>query len=243
MVTWNGIKIADRGFLINLEERKDRLNESLKEFEKNNIVGVERFNAVRLENEPNFLILSCAQSHLEVLKIQVKENIDRIIIFEDDFFLDVCYNLKNEKPNNVINDCINTINETEFDLLYLGVVLISKSEKYELNLIKPKKTVQTTCYISSLEFAKYVTETFDFRNETSLVYGEQIDTFYSVLSSKDHWKMERELFDRDKIINNNLKIFSYIPILFNQRASYSNISNLNVNYTGYNILRNNMFYP
>ena len=50
MVTWNGIKIADKGFLINLEKRKDRLDESLKEFEKNNIVGVERFDSIRLED-------------------------------------------------------------------------------------------------------------------------------------------------------------------------------------------------
>ena len=35
MVTWNGIKIADKGFLINLEERKDRLEESISELHKN----------------------------------------------------------------------------------------------------------------------------------------------------------------------------------------------------------------
>ena len=189
MVTWNGIKIADKGFLINLEKRKDRLDESLKEFEKNNIVGVERFDAIRLEDEPNFLFLSCAQSHLEILKIQVKENINKVIIFEDDFFFDICYDPKKEKPNNVVDTCIKTINESEFDLLYLGVCLMSKSEEINSNLIKPDKTIQTTCYISSLEFAKYVTETFDFRNKNSLVYGEQIDTFYNVLSSKAHWKM------------------------------------------------------
>jgi hypothetical protein len=43
MVTWNNIKIADRGFLINLEERTDRFQESISHFEKNNIQGVERF--------------------------------------------------------------------------------------------------------------------------------------------------------------------------------------------------------
>ena len=55
MVTWNGVKIADKGFLINLEERKDRLEESLLEFNKNNIVGVERFDAVRItENKVSY---------------------------------------------------------------------------------------------------------------------------------------------------------------------------------------------
>ncbi len=42
MITWNGIKIIDKGFLINLEERKDRLEESLVEFEKNNIIGIKK---------------------------------------------------------------------------------------------------------------------------------------------------------------------------------------------------------
>ena len=41
MVTWNDIKIADEGFLINLKDREDRFEQSLDEFEKNNIKGFE----------------------------------------------------------------------------------------------------------------------------------------------------------------------------------------------------------
>jgi hypothetical protein len=82
MVTWNGIKIADRGFLINLEERKDRLEESLKEFDKNNIVGVERFDAIKItedSDEFGWIIRGCTHSHMEILKTQVENNFEKVI--------------------------------------------------------------------------------------------------------------------------------------------------------------------
>ena len=88
MVTWNGIKIADKGFLINLDERKDRLEESLSEFKLNNIAGVERFDAVKIteDNDDGWIIRGCTHSHMDILKKQIENNWEKIIIFEDDFF-------------------------------------------------------------------------------------------------------------------------------------------------------------
>ena len=72
MVTWNNIKIADKGFLINLEERKDRLEESLSEFNKNNIVGVDRFDAIKIteNNDYGWIIRGCTHSHTDILKLK-----------------------------------------------------------------------------------------------------------------------------------------------------------------------------
>ena len=73
MITWNGIKIADKGFLINLEERKDRLEESILEFDRNNIIGIERFEGVKIteDTENGWVIRGCTHSHMNILKMQV----------------------------------------------------------------------------------------------------------------------------------------------------------------------------
>ena len=241
MVTWNGIKIADKGFLINLEERKDRLEESLLEFDKNNIVGVERFDAIKIteDNDNGWIIRGCTHSHMEILKLQVENKWEKVIIFEDDFFLDICHTNK-DFP---ITPLIENIYSSEFDCLFLGATLLGKSEFVSEFFIKPNKFVQTTSYISSLNFSEFVVKHFNYLDKTSIVYGEQIDSYYSFLSQKKHWKMEFCDVGRDELINNTLKIYFSYPIIFNQRISFSNIENKTSNYLMYNKRNNIKYYP
>jgi GR25 family glycosyltransferase involved in LPS biosynthesis len=242
MVAWNNIKIADKGFLINLEERKDRLEESLSEFEKNNIVGVERFNAIKIveDSDNGWVIRGCTHSHMEILKMQVYNDWEKIIIFEDDFFLDVCDHFNQQ----VSDEMIKKIYDTDFDLLLLGSCLLEESEFVNDYLIKPNKFVQTTSYLTSLKFAKYVVQNFNYLDKDLVVYGEQIDSYYSVLATKDHWKMDRiSLKGINEIKEHDLKIFFHYPIIFNQRPSYSNITNRYGNYVSINNFRNLSYYP
>lgn len=241
MVTWNNIKIADKGFLINLEERKDRLEESLLEFEKNNIVGVDRFDAIKIteNNDYGWVIRGCTHSHMDILKLQVQNKWDKIIIFEDDFFLDVCH--KNNEP--ISDNIIKKIYDTDFDLYFLGSCLMETAEKVNDYLIKPKGLVQTTTYLSSLKFANYVIDNFNYLDKELVVYGEQIDTYYSVLSTKQHWLMESREKGVKEIKDHDLKIYFNYPILFNQRASFSNITNNKTNYVLSNRFRNLKYYP
>jgi GR25 family glycosyltransferase involved in LPS biosynthesis len=242
MVTWNGVKIADKGFLINLEERKDRLEESILELHKNNIVGVERFDAIKIteDNDNGWVIRGCTHSHMDILKRQVENNWEKIIIFEDDFFLDICHN----DINTISNEMISKISETDSDLFFLGDCLLEPSEYVNEHLIKPNKFVQTTAYISSLKFANYVVNNFNYLDKELVTYGEQIDSYYSVLSTKDHWKMDRcSLKGINEIKEHDLKIYFHFPIIFNQRTSYSNITNLYSNYVALNNFRNLSYYP
>jgi len=241
MVTWDGVKIADSGFLINLEERKDRLEESLKEFDKNNIVGVERFKAVKIteDSELGWKIRGCTHSHLEILKKQVENNFEKVIIFEDDFFLDVCQQEKFE----ISDDVIKKLFESNFDLLFLGSTLLEKSERYNDFLIKPNKFVQATVYITSLKFAKFVINHFNYLDKNSVVYGEQIDSYYSFLATKNHWRMNTNLKGIKELLEHNLKIYFHYPILFNQRMGFSNIENRFTSYCGFNKLQNIKNYP
>jgi len=241
MVTWNDIKIADKGFLINLKERTDRLEDSLLELNKIKISGVERFEAIRIEEDSDkgWKIRGCTHSHIELLKLQVTNRWDKILILEDDFELDIC------SPNSfeITNTTINKISSADFDLLFLGATLLEESEKFNEFLIKPKSFVQTTAYISSLKMSEFVVNNFNYLDKESMVSGEQIDTFYSTLSSKKHWRMSNVYKDSNVLLNHNLKIFFHFPIIFNQRRSFSDILNMDTYYGNNNKTKNLNFYP
>lgn len=236
MVTWNNIKIADRGFLINLEERTDRLQESLSEFDKNNIQGVERFNAIKIteDSDQGWVIRGCTHSHMELLKRQVENSWEKMVIFEDDFYLDVC-----DKSNRELTDeMIGNLYSTDFDALFLGACLLEPATYVSENLIKPNKFVQATCYLTSLKFAEFVVNNFDYLDKELVVYGEQLDSYFSVLAVKDHWLMDNRTKGVQEIKNHDLMIYFHTPILFNQRQSYSNILNRFANYSNMNRARN-----
>lgn len=240
MVTWNDIKIADKGFLINLNDRSDRLLDSISEFDKLNIKGVERFDAVKFEESSvNGVVMGCTQSHIDILMYQVDNNLNKIIIFEDDF----CLDLVSKEEYHINDQIILNLTKINADLLLLGSCLIDQSHSVSENVIKPNNFVQTTCYISNLNFAKFVINNFDYLDKESLVYGEAIDTFYSVLSSKSHWLENREKKDKQILLENNLKIYFHYPILFSQRPSYSNLINRHVNYLQMNKFRNLLNLP
>jgi GR25 family glycosyltransferase involved in LPS biosynthesis len=241
MVTWNNIKIADRGFLINLEERTDRLQESLSEFDKNNIQGVERFNAIKIteDSDQGWVIRGCTHSHMELLKRQVENGWEKMMIFEDDFILDVCDN----RDISLSNEMIEKIYSTDFDLLFLGACLLEPADVISENLIKPNKFVQTTSYLTSLKFAEYVLNNFNYLDKELVVYGEQIDSYYSVLATKSHWLMNNRTKGVREIKEHDLKIYFHYPVLFNQRASYSNILNKITDYSFMNRSRNLANYP
>jgi GR25 family glycosyltransferase involved in LPS biosynthesis len=241
MVTWDGIKIADKGFLINLEEREDRLKESLSELKSNNIVGVEKFNAIKIieDSDNGWTIRGCTHSHMEILKSQVENKWEKVIIFEDDFFLDIC----DIEIKTMSNDMITRIYNTDFDLFFLGACLLEPSNFVNDYLIKPNKFVQTTTYLTSLKFAKYVVDNFNYLDKELVTYGEQIDSYYSVLATKTHWRINSSMKGVNEIKEHNLKIYFHKPVLFNQRDSYSNITNTNTSYSRGNNKCNLFYYP
>jgi len=241
MVTWNNIKIADKGFLINLDERTDRFEESLSELKKIGISGVERFSAIKIteDSDEGWINRGCTQSHCDILKLQVENGWEKVVIFEDDFFLDITHPEITELNDEIIRN----IDKQDCDLLMLGSVLLSDSEFVSDCLIKPTNMVQATTYISSLKFAKFVTGHFNYLNKKSIVYGEAIDSYFSYLSTKKHWGMNTDAEGIQELINHDLKIFFLSPILFSQRSSFSNIMGYNVNYSFYNKSKNLEFWP
>jgi hypothetical protein len=138
---------------------------------------------------------------------------------------------------------IEKIYAADFDLLFLGACLLEPAKAVSENLIKPNKFVQTTSYLTSLKFAEYVVNNFNYLDKELVVYGEQIDSYYSVLATKSHWLMNNRTKGVNEIKEHDLKIYFHYPILFNQRASYSNILNKITDYSFMNRHRNLVNYP
>ena len=132
-------------YYINLDERKDRKEEFLKELEKVNLKNVKRISAVNLTEDENQTITdgggkthednnrlnailkserSCFLSHLSIIRKAKEDNLDYVVIFEDD-----CVFLNNAKENLVeIKNFIE--NNQDWDFIYLGLNLLSEVESY-----------------------------------------------------------------------------------------------------------------
>lgn len=82
MVTYNGLKIADCGFFINLKKDTDRLNHILDTLKKNSIEGFERFDAISLKHHINRQ--GSLSSHIQLIKKFGETGLESCLIIEDD---------------------------------------------------------------------------------------------------------------------------------------------------------------
>jgi GR25 family glycosyltransferase involved in LPS biosynthesis len=153
MITISNIKIADRGYYINLDDSTDRKANVESQIEKFNISGLERFSA--LTDPARFL--SCTKSHLQIFKESEEET---LLILEDDFQLfDKC------KINNREYDFIQTLSNVMEELKNVewDVVLFGCNPKTYLipvtNLLsKNFKSTGSWGYIIKKKAYKYISE-------------------------------------------------------------------------------------
>jgi len=83
---YKGKKIADRGYIINLPHRTDRLESSTKLLDELGFTGYEIFEGVVMEN-PEFKKLGSTASFLKIFEEVLKSDDQDLIVFEDDIKL------------------------------------------------------------------------------------------------------------------------------------------------------------
>lgn len=121
-IRWkNPLHYFDQIYLINLDRRTDRLEQSIKEFLKVGMPNPKRISGVEHENHA----LGCHLSHMKCFDDAIREGHDRILIFEDDveFFPNALENLTQslkELPK-------------DWDMFYLGANL-DRFPAYEVSL-------------------------------------------------------------------------------------------------------------
>mgnify|MGYP003646334090 CR=1 FL=1 len=100
-------------YCINLDERTDRWEESIKEFKKLNIEGtVNRFSAVKHSKGA----IGCRESHLSIIRKAKELDLDNVLIFEDDLFFI-------ESDLNTISQALGELHKLDWDLFYFGATL------------------------------------------------------------------------------------------------------------------------
>tara|TARA_S200002703_G_scaffold9244_1_gene9124 strand:- start:6563 stop:7330 length:768 start_codon:yes stop_codon:yes gene_type:complete len=225
MINWLGHNIADAGFLINLHNREDRLKRSYNELDKLKITGVERFEAVIVNEEP-YINMGCTISHIEIAKKQIENNWNYVLYLEDDIIEDVFYpDFLEQKIDlqSVVKEMVEEIKEHKPDVLWLGVRPEGPVKAFSKTMVTPTKTTMSHAYLGSLDYAKFLVKTHLYDKEGYFSYKWPIDFFISEITRQKDWTIA-EMDGGENILNNNIKVKILLPNIFNQGASYSDIS-------------------
>ena len=196
--------ILKNNYYINLDHRKDRKEETLKELNKIGIKSPNRFNAI--ENEKG--AIGCGLSHIEVLKKAKGNDWDYTIIFEDDVKF-----LKPEETLHKLNKIINS--NINWNVIILGGNNFKPYEIINEDCIKVNNCQTTTSYIIKKDYLNTLinhwTEGLHKLIETNDNNKYCIDQYWKLLQKKDNFLL-------------------ITPVEVVQREDYSDIEKTNVNY-------------
>ena len=164
-------------FYINLENRKQRNQETITELRKIGIKKPNRFNAITHE----IPLVGCAKSHMEVIKRAKELKWSYVIVFEDD--------LKIENKKKVLEKFKKYIN-TDFDVLYLGCWNYEPPIQLSNDLAKVRHAVCLHSYIVKQHYYDTIIENLKEGIELKLkndVRENNNDEYMYKLQQKDSW--------------------------------------------------------
>ena len=191
-------------YYINLEHRKDRKKDTLRELKSFGIHNPIRFNAIKNDKGA----IGCSKSHLEVLKLARKNNLPHVLIIEDDIkFLDA--DLTNKALNNVLNSGL------DWNVIILGGNNYKPYTKINEDCIKVENCQTTTAYLVKQSYydilIKHWEEGLSKLMETHDVSNYACDEYWKILQKRDIFLL-------------------LMPLKVVQRDSYSDIQGGNVDY-------------
>jgi len=225
MVSINKLKIADVSYVINLDKRIDRLKNIQKQFDELNIEGVQRFSAIdNLGSGP----LNCKQSHYKVYEEFLKTDGDVLLVLEDD-----CLFLDPLKFN--YNEIVNEINSTDWDLYWLGCRNRRSPVFYKNKSYKVSSVSHAQSYLIKRNLCEYILKTYPINIHLNTAIDELLCLLiygYEVTSDPNKFNF----YQLDNPLNHLPTIFTslcYEKSLSSQYASYSDLQNMEVNYTEY----------
>ncbi len=177
---------VDHTFLINLNERTDRLETVTKELNKNNI-KFERFSAIKPirseipgkqynhmtiggANKEQYVISTCGvkQSHIEIIKIAKDRKYEKILILEDDVVFA-------ENFESVFNLVVPDLNKLDWEMLFFGVNHVKPWIPCTQNLGKIVRAYAIHAYIIRQElYDKLIVNTVNSGKEIDVYYADDI---------------------------------------------------------------------
>ncbi len=214
----------DKIFIINLDERTDRWNDIVNEFEKMGISPekYERFSAIKPKFEdlpkewynklvsphrfiPQYIqaTIGCKMSQYEVIKIAKNRGYKNVLICEDD----ICFTQSKEETWNILKEAIKELpSDNEWNMFYFSGNHIKSPEacgKKYLYLKKANLAAHEYCVNSNI---------FDYIIETMMQKGCELDNYY---------------IDE---IQQRQKTYTIKPGIVTQKPGYSDILRRNVDF-------------
>jgi len=194
-------EIFPHKFCINLLRRKDRWEESQKQFAHAGIESVERFDAVdgKLLPQSQYILpgeLGILETHIKILTLAKEQSWPNILIFEDDVEL-------HPKFRRLFPHYCETLPD-DWEMLYFG-----GNHQQAITLIK--KHIFKLNYSFALMALAIKNTMYDMILDTIRPATKQIDVYYAELQSR-------------------CKAYCFNPPLASQRRGFSDILNVNINY-------------
>lgn len=206
----NPFDYFDAIFLINLDEREDRLKESLEEFNKYSLkLKLYRFPAIKF-NTPHPMAgrAGCLSSHRAIIQFAKDNNLKNVMVFEDDF----CF-LQN--PIEVLKKNVEFLSQNSWHLFYLGQTTTSEIVEKPLEVI---------CDGVLRLRGGLTTHAITYNN---LIYDTLLNEIPSNPNDLISWLMQRESIDGFIMKNiqpkNEYKCYTTDPMLCIQKPGFSDV--------------------
>ena len=136
-------RVTQYTYYINLEHRKDRMEETITELKNFGIDNPIRFNAIKYKKNGH---VGCSKSHLAILKEARSKNYPYVMVVEDDIeFMNP--DETNRKLNNIINSSL------KWDVILFGCSNHGDlNKKINKDIVKSNVCNSTTGYIIKKEY-------------------------------------------------------------------------------------------
>lgn len=202
-----GISKKQHVFVINLENRKDRLNTFLNNFKQHystDLYELIRFPAVNTKKMIRFPLekfknlspgeIGCFLSHYFIWKMMIKYNMDDVIVHEDDAVFKEDFKEKLKDFENI---------KDNYSLLYLGGrnkdFLYNGDENVTANIIKYDKILSGHCHDRT-------TEAYIISKSLANILVSIVDESECISQPIDHFIIQN-------VLKNNMYIFSFMPVI------------------------------
>ena len=187
------------GYIINLDERTDRLNNVIKKFEQYNL-PLYRIPAIR----DSVGWKGCGYSHISVIKMAKEQNLPSVLIIEDD-----CIPTEHFKNWFVIQEWLEK-HRTKWDIFIGG-------NSYYGFWVNEKDNIEPLCQLEDIKLYKTKTAAFHFYYVNSSAYDKMLE--WETYIQTHNESMPIDLWP-DKV---NLNSISCTPFIALQQPSYSDI--------------------
>lgn len=181
-----GLNRFDVVYYINLEHRKDRLEEITNELKKTNI-NENKITRIDAYYNPHMGTLGCTKSHIAALEhfLNTSDELQHCIVFEDDFV----FTLEQDIVNKTIDDFFTQ--NIDYDVLMLSANIV-QNENTEYPFLTKILDAQTTAgYCVNKKFVRTLLANFNeakYKLETEgLKHDNCFDIHMKLLQSGNNW--------------------------------------------------------